>query len=161
MKSTALQNLVKQLQADGVPIDGVGLESHFIVGEVPTTIVENMQAFAALGLEFAITELDIRMELPATVELYEQQKTDFYTVVSACMQVEQRVGVTVWDWTDKVCIPALRAHYSLCHDDLAQQYSWIPSSFPGYGDACPWDANYVRKPALDGIAITFENQSIS
>lgn len=108
MKSTALQNLVKQLQADGVPIDGVGLESHFIVGEVPTTIVENMQAFAALGLEFAITELDIRMELPATVELYEQQKTDFYTVVSACMQVEQRVGVTVWDWTDKMLVRGMR-----------------------------------------------------
>ncbi|OSX66630.1 glycoside hydrolase family 10 protein [Postia placenta MAD-698-R-SB12] len=141
VKSTALQNLVKQLQADGVPIDGVGFESHFIVGEVPTTIVENMQAFAALGLEFAITELDIRMELPATVELYEQQKTDYYTVVSACMQVEQCVGVTVWDWTDK--------------------YSWIPSSFPGYGDACPWDANFVRKPAFDGIAIAFENQSDS
>lgn len=99
-----MQNLIKQLQADDVPIDGVGLESHFIVGEVPTTIVENMQAFAALGLEFAITELDIRMELPATADLYEQQKTDYYTVVSACMQVEQCVGITVWDWTDKVCL---------------------------------------------------------
>ncbi|KAF9807719.1 hypothetical protein IEO21_08102 [Rhodonia placenta] len=146
-KSTAMQNLIKQLQADDVPIDGVGLESHFIVGEVPTTIVENMQAFAALGLEFAITELDIRMELPATADLYEQQKTDYYTVVSACMQVEQCVGITVWDWTDK--------------------YSWIPSTFPGYGDACPWDSNnmlahqnYERKPAFDGIAIALQGQSI-
>lgn len=101
-KSTAMQNLIKQLQADGVPINGVGMESHFIVGEVPTTLVENFQAYADLGLEFAITELDIRMELPATEESYEQQKQDYYTVVNACMQVSACVGVTVWDWTDKV-----------------------------------------------------------
>lgn len=107
VKSTALQNLIKQLQADDVPIDGVGFESHFIVGEVPTTLVENFQAYAALGLEFAITELDIRMELPATAELLEQQKQDYYTVVSACMAVSQCVGVTVWDWTDKVNILSL------------------------------------------------------
>ena len=101
-KSTAMQDLIKQLQADGVPINGVGMESHFIVGEVPTTLVENFQAYADLGLEFAITELDIRMELPATEESYEQQKQDYYTVVNACMEVSACVGVTVWDWTDKV-----------------------------------------------------------
>ncbi|CCM00685.1 uncharacterized protein FIBRA_02724 [Fibroporia radiculosa] len=140
VKSTALQNLIKQLQADDVPIDGVGFESHFIVGEVPTTLVENMQAYAALGLEFAITELDIRMELPETPELLEQQKTDFNTVIHACMSVPQCVGVTVWDWTDK--------------------FSWIPSSFPGYGAACPWSSDYVRKPAFDGIAIGFEGGTI-
>jgi len=140
VKSTALQNLIKQLQADDVPIDGVGFESHFIVGEVPTTLVENFQAYAALGLEFAITELDIRMPLPATAAMLEQQKTDYYTVVSACLAVPQCVGVTVWDWTDK--------------------YSWIPSTFPGYGEACPWDADFVRKPAFDGIAIAFQNQTI-
>ncbi|PCH43498.1 glycoside hydrolase family 10 protein [Wolfiporia cocos MD-104 SS10] len=139
-KSTALQNLIKELQADGVPIDGVGMESHFIVGEVPTTLVENFQAYADLGLEFAITELDIRMELPETAALLEQQKTDFYTVVNACLSVSACKGVTVWDWTDK--------------------YSWIPSTFPGYGAACPWDANFVRKPAFDGIAIAFEGGSI-
>ncbi|KAH9830740.1 endo-1,4-B-xylanase [Rhodofomes roseus] len=139
-KSTAMQNLIKQLQSEGVPIDGVGMESHFIVGEVPTTLVENFQAYEALGLEFAITELDIRMELPATDELYEQQKQDYYTVVDACLQVSVCRGVTVWDWTDK--------------------YSWVPSTFAGYGDACPWDANYTRKPAYDGIAIAFEGQSI-
>ncbi|CCM00688.1 uncharacterized protein FIBRA_02727 [Fibroporia radiculosa] len=139
-KSTAMQNLIKELQANDVPIDGVGLESHFIVGEVPTTLVENMQNFAALGIEFAITELDIRMELPETPELLEQQKSDFYTVVSACLAVPQCVGVTVWDWTDK--------------------YSWIPSSFPGWGAATPWDADFVRKPAFDGIALAFEGQPV-
>lgn len=136
-KSTALLNLIKELQADGVPIDGVGFQSHFIVGEVPTTMVENLAQYAALGLEFAITELDIRMPLPATAEMLEQQKADYNYVVNACLAFSECVGITVWDWTDK--------------------YSWIPSSFPGYGEATPWDANFVRKPAYDGIVTAFQN----
>lgn len=60
-------NLVKQLQADGVPIDGIGIQGHLIVGEVPTTLQANLEQFVALGVEVAITELDIRMTLPSTV----------------------------------------------------------------------------------------------
>ena len=97
-----MQNLVKSLQVDGVPIDGIGMESYFIVGEVTTTHVENFQVFAALGVKIAITELDIRMTLPETAALLEQQKQDFYTVVDACLQVSACKGITVWDWTDKV-----------------------------------------------------------
>ena len=67
-------NLVKSLQAAGVPIDGVGIQGHLIVGEVPSTLIANMQQFTALGIEVAITELDIRMTLPATPALYAQQK---------------------------------------------------------------------------------------
>ena len=88
-----------------MPIDGIGLQSHFIVGEVPTTLVENMREFVALGVEVAITELDIRMTLPETAALLEQQKTDYQTVISACQAVPQCVGITIWDFTDKVRIP--------------------------------------------------------
>jgi endo-1,4-beta-xylanase len=59
-KATAAQeNIVKFLQADGIRIDGVGLQSHFIVGETPSlsTQVENMEAFTALGVEVAVTEV--------------------------------------------------------------------------------------------------------
>ncbi|KAH9830738.1 endo-1,4-B-xylanase [Rhodofomes roseus] len=139
-KATAMQNLVKTLQSDSVPIDGIGMESHFIVGEVPTTLVENFQAFADLGVEFAITELDIRMTLPETADLLEQQKQDYYTVVSACLQVSACKGITVWDWTDK--------------------YSWIPSTFPGQGAATPFDDNYEEKPAFDGIVAALQGQSL-
>lgn len=95
-------NLVQQLQADGVPIDGIGIEGHLIVGEVPTTMVENFNQFTALGVEISINELDIRMTLPETAALLDQQKSDYQTVVSACMQVEKCVGITLWDYTDKV-----------------------------------------------------------
>ncbi|KAI0034220.1 endo-1,4-beta xylanase [Vararia minispora EC-137] len=130
-KATAMQNLVRSLKAAGTPIDGVGLQAHFIVGSVPPTLQTNIQAFIALGVEVAITELDIRMTLPATAALYNQQKTDYNTVISACKVLSGCIGVTIWDFTDK--------------------YSWVPNTFSGQGAACPWDVNFVKKPAYDGI----------
>ncbi|TFK88607.1 glycoside hydrolase family 10 protein [Polyporus arcularius HHB13444] len=134
-KATAMKNLIRSLKSQGVPIDGVGLQSHFIVGQVPTTLVQNMQEFAALGVEVAITELDVRMTLPETAALLAQQKKDFQTVVAACQAVPQCVGITIWDFTDR--------------------FSFVPSTFPGQGAATPWDENLVRKPAFDGIVAGF------
>ncbi len=73
-----------------------------IVGEVPTTMQENIEQFTALGVEVAITELDVRMTLPETDALLAQQKADYQTVVSACNAVENCVGITIWDFTDTV-----------------------------------------------------------
>nr|Q9HEZ1.1 RecName: Full=Endo-1,4-beta-xylanase A; Short=Xylanase A; AltName: Full=1,4-beta-D-xylan xylanohydrolase A; Flags: Precursor [Phanerodontia chrysosporium]AAG44993.1 endo-1,4-B-xylanase A [Phanerodontia chrysosporium]ABZ88797.1 endo-1,4-beta-xylanase A precursor [Phanerodontia chrysosporium]AEK97220.1 XynA [Phanerodontia chrysosporium] len=136
-KATSLLNLVKTLKAASVPLDGIGFQSHFIVGQVPTGLQSQLTTFAAQGVEVAITELDIRMTLPSTPALLAQQKTDYSNVIKACASVEACVGVTVWDWTDK--------------------YSWVPNTFSGQGAACPWDQNFVRKPAYDGIAIGFGN----
>lgn len=130
-KSTAMVNLVKSLQAQKVPIDGIGVQAHMIVGELPTTIQQNLQQFVDLGVEVAITELDVRMTLPATPALLAQQKKDYETVITACKNVKKCVGVTVWDWTDK--------------------FSWVPGTFAGEGAACPWDENLKKKPAYFGI----------
>ncbi len=62
-----------------------------------------MAQITALGLEVAITELDIRMTLPPNDTVLEQQKADYDSAVSACTSVRGCVGVTVWDFTDKVC----------------------------------------------------------
>ncbi|KAH9481249.1 Endo-1,4-beta-xylanase [Psilocybe cubensis] len=130
-KSTAMANLVKQLKAENVPIDGIGVQTHLIVGQVPSTFQQNLQNFANLGVEVAITELDIRMTLPATTALLTQQMKDYQTVIAACKAVSGCVGVTLWDWTDK--------------------FSWVPGTFAGQGAACPWDENFVKKPAYQGI----------
>ncbi|KAJ3553752.1 hypothetical protein NM688_g3450 [Phlebia brevispora] len=135
VKATAMMDLVTSLQSQGIPIDGVGFQCHFIVGEVPEGFQQNLEAFTALGIEVAITELDVRMTLPATDELLEQQKQDYQIVISACAAVPKCVGVTLWDFTDK--------------------FSWVPGTFAGQGAACPWDENFIRKPAFDGIALGF------
>ncbi|KAJ7306880.1 endo-1,4-beta-xylanase A precursor, partial [Mycena albidolilacea] len=138
-KATAMINLVKSLKAAGTPIDGIGIQGHLIVGQVPSkaALIANYQAFTALGVEIAITELDIRMVLPETPALLAQQQTDYNTVVSACKAVAGCVGITIWDYTDK--------------------YSWIPGVFSGQGAALPWDNNLIRKPAYDGIIAGFTN----
>lgn len=103
-KATALKNLVKSLKREGVPIDGVGIQSHLTVGEIPTTLQQNMEEFVALGIEVAITELDMRfLNQPANATGLAQQRADYETVIRACNAVEKCVGVTLWDFTDKVC----------------------------------------------------------
>ena len=111
-------NLVKQLKAAGTPIDGVGFQvrsrtfltksqvtsfkCHFTVGGVPKDFQNVLEQFTALGVEVAITELDIRMKLPETAALQSQQQTDYENVVKACVAVKGCVGVTLWDFSDKV-----------------------------------------------------------
>ncbi|MGW2641324.1 endo-1,4-beta-xylanase [Streptomyces sp. NPDC001348] len=131
-KSNALYNLVKSLKQQGVPIDGVGLQAHLILGQVPSTLQQNIQRFADLGVDVAITELDIRMALPADGTKLAQQAADFKSVVAACVAVTRCVNVTVWGFADSD--------------------SWVPGTFPGYGAATPYDDNYSPKPAYHAIA---------
>lgn len=90
-----------------------------IVGSTPSTAdqVANMKAFTNLGVEFAITELDIRANNPDANQYQQQQANDYSNTIKACNQVEKCVGVTIWDYTDK--------------------YSWVPGVFPGTGGALP------------------------
>ncbi len=94
-KSTALYNLVKSLKARGVPIDGVGLQAHIILGQVPSTLQQNIQRFADLGVDVAVTELDILYVLSDSAKLT-QQAADYKAVFDACVAVSRRDGVTVW-----------------------------------------------------------------
>lgn len=138
-KSTAAQNLVKDLKNRGIQIDGIGLESHFIAGSTPSKAAQqsNMEAFTALDVDVVITELDVRLNLPPTVASESQQVVDYYNSVAACVAVSRCVGIVVWDFDDT--------------------YSWIPGTFAGqgYGDIMlqPGGANtpLVRKAAYDGI----------
>ena len=42
------------------------------------------------------------MTLPATDALLAQQKTDYMNVIAACNAVKGCIGITIWDYTDKV-----------------------------------------------------------
>lgn len=130
-KSNAMYSLVQSLKSQGVPIDGVGFESHFILGQVPSTMEANMQRFAALGVDVAVTELDDRILLPATSANLQQQASDYATVVNDCLAVSRCVGVTQWG--------------------VGDADSWIPGTFSGYGAATMYDQNYQPKPAYNAV----------
>src|SRR3546814_186754 len=54
--------LIKKLRAAGVRIDGVGIQGHWHTGKLQLQdIEESIVEFAALGLEVAITELDLEV----------------------------------------------------------------------------------------------------
>ncbi|AEW99799.1 endo-1,4-beta-xylanase [Streptantibioticus cattleyicolor] len=132
-KSDALYRLAQSLLSQGVPLGGIGFESHFVLGQIPADMRANMERFANLGLDVAVTELDDRVQLPASGSALQQQSTDFGAVVRDCLAVTRCVGVSQWGVDD--------AH------------SWIPGAFPGYGAATMYDGNDQPKPAY-GAALS-------
>ncbi|KAG8736697.1 hypothetical protein FRC10_009042 [Ceratobasidium sp. 414] len=131
-KSDGLYALAKSLVAQGVPLNGIGFQAHLVVNSFSRTFQANFERFAALGLDVAYTELDIRMTLPATDALLASQAENYSYVVKACLAVSRCVGITTWDTSD--------------------DHSWIPGVFPGQGAALLFDANKKPKPAYYAVA---------
>lgn len=131
-KSDGMFALVQSLLSQGVPIDGVGFQAHLAIQfGFPNQMQQNLQRFANLGLDVAITELDVRMQLPSDATKLATQATYYRNVMNACLAVTRCVGVTTWGYTDK--------------------YSWVPSTFPGEGAALLVDANFAVKPAYTAV----------
>jgi len=134
-KMEALYDLVASLKRDGVPIDGVGLQCHLVSGAAPGDLPDVMRRFASLGVDVAVTELDLRIRSPATERDLQTQAADYARVVSACRMTKRCVGATAWGITDG--------------------HSWIPGFFQGYGAALPFDEGYRPKPAVAAILKAF------
>ncbi|CZR67048.1 related to endo-1,4-beta-xylanase [Phialocephala subalpina] len=136
---SARKNIIKFLQDDNIRIDGIGLQSHFTVGRSPSLDdqISNMRLFADLGLEIAITELDVRVPDPPNSTGLEMQSKVYEESVGACVQVDECVGVTVWDFYDP--------------------FSWVPDTFPGMGSATLYFANFTKHPAYQGIVNALVN----
>ncbi|WP_304592158.1 endo-1,4-beta-xylanase [Nocardiopsis sp. L17-MgMaSL7] len=130
-KADALYELASDLLDQGVPLHGIGFQGHFVHGNVPEDLAENMRRFADLGLDVEISELDVRIPEPASDEHLSAQADEYRHVLESCLAVSRCVGVTVWGVSD--------AH------------SWIPEWFPGYTAALPFDDDHAPKPALAGM----------
>ncbi|MDT7781950.1 MAG: endo,4-beta-xylanase [Pseudonocardiales bacterium] len=127
-KSTGLYNLVRTLKQQGVPIDGIGIQTHLATKYgFPASFRQNMERFAALGLDIAITEADVRIPLPADSGKLSTQASYFRQIWDACHAVSRCVEFTTWGFTDR--------------------HSWVPGTFPGEGAACLFDSNLRPKPA--------------
>jgi endo-1,4-beta-xylanase len=131
-KFDALYALIASLKRSGAPIDGIGLQSHFVGGRVPPDMQAIMAKFATLGVDVAVTELDVRLEFPPDAAALSRQADDYRAVVAACVAVPRCVGVTTWGISDN--------------------HSWIPSFFSGYGAGLMFDERGEPKPAY-GAAI--------
>ena len=74
-KTQAVYNMVRDFKARGVPIDCVGLQSHFNPqSPVPSNYQTTISSFAALGVDVQITELDIEGSGSAQAENYRTRR---------------------------------------------------------------------------------------
>lgn len=129
-KSDSVYALLQRLLDQGVPVDGIGFQGHFVVGSLPSRadLTANFQRFADLGLAVHVTELDVRIPLPASNADLQQQAADFGRVVEACLAVAACDAVVTWG--------------------LGDADSWIPGTFEGYGAALLFDHDYAPKASF-------------
>ncbi|GGY56047.1 non-reducing end alpha-L-arabinofuranosidase family hydrolase [Streptomyces tanashiensis] len=89
-KTQGVYRMVKDFKSRGVPIDCVGLQSHFGAGGPPASFKTTLANFAALGVDVQITELDIAQASPI----------HYADAVKACLSVARCTGITVWGVRD-------------------------------------------------------------
>jgi endo-1,4-beta-xylanase len=131
-KSDAVYDLVKTLRRQGVPIGGVGVQAHLSTQYgFPDGYRANLARFAALGVDVAITEADVRIPTPPDAAKLDTQASYFGQLWDGCHAVRRCVEFTTWGFTDR--------------------HSWVPDVFPGEGAACLFDADLRPKPAYTRI----------
>lgn len=129
-KSDAYYALAKDLLAQRVPVHGFGAQGHYGVQygfHSASEVAANLGRFEALGLETAITEVDVRMIMPTDNVKLQAQAQGYSVLLQGCLLAKRCNSFTVWGYTDK--------------------YSWVPGFFDGEGAANLLDENFGAKPA--------------
>lgn len=127
----ALLALVKRLQSRGVPIDGIGFESH-VYGDGDysdaATLRAHMRALAALGLKVRISEIDV------TGDDGKEQINQYVLALDACLRASNCTGYSTWGVSD--------AYGSTTRSD---RYPLV------YGTSLLFDKDFKPKPAYAAL----------
>ena len=123
-KAQELHDVVADLVARHVPIDGIGLEMHETFAAPPAgAITDIVKSYHALGLAVAITEMDVHLSpLPNNGE-YEAQAAIYQKVIEEALAAGIR-DISFWGFTDK------------------HTFTWVPGAKPHI-----FDENYAPKAA--------------
>jgi len=90
-KTQGVYNMIKDFKSRGVPIDCVGLQTHFTGGSsLPSNFQTTLSNFAALGVDVALTEVDVT----------NASTSQYAGLTQACVNVARCVGITVWGVRD-------------------------------------------------------------
>ena len=99
----AFLELLERLKERGVPVHGVGLQTHHInnIHDVEA-LKRYLRAIGEMGYKTEITELDIRLLLfKKTKDPYQAQGEQYYQIAKACMEEPSCQGLTIWGITDR------------------------------------------------------------
>lgn len=110
-KRDRIYNLVKKLLDEGVPVNAIGLQGHWSIGE-PTeqNLRDAINKFASLGVELHITELDVSIyeSRADTVGMgftpeREQKQIDLYKMAFNVFRENKKdiTSITFWNLSDR------------------------------------------------------------
>ena len=98
-KSDAMYELLKRELDAGTPIDGVGFQMHLRSGfEDFASVERNFDRFADLGLQIYITEFDVALDPPDTLE---QQAVIYERSLEICLVRPACKAMQAWGMTDR------------------------------------------------------------
>ncbi|WP_433534347.1 endo-1,4-beta-xylanase [Micromonospora sp. CA-249363] len=90
-KTQGVYNMIRDFKARGVPVDCVGLQTHFTGGSsLPGNFQQTLSSFAALDVDVALTEADVT----------NASTSQYQGLTQACMNVPRCVGITTWGIRD-------------------------------------------------------------
>jgi endo-1,4-beta-xylanase len=138
-KSDAIYAMVKDFKARGVPIDGVGLQTHIYDLNLKqiSTLAANIRRFAALGVQVHITEMDVRLPLDADGHVLNKadlatQAEIYRRVAQTCLAQPACTAFQTWGFTDK--------------------YTWLYNYTKGkQGAPLLFDENYAPKASYYAV----------
>ncbi|MEU4215765.1 endo-1,4-beta-xylanase [Actinoplanes sp. NPDC026623] len=90
-KTQGVYNMIRDFKSRGVPVDCVGLQTHFTGGSsLPGNFQQTLSSFAALGVDVALTEADVT----------NASTSQYAGLTQACVSVPRCVGITTWGVRD-------------------------------------------------------------
>lgn len=151
-KSNTVFSLVSKLKSRGIPVNAVGMQCHWHLGQAGTTsngawdaqeVVQNMARIAALGLDISITELDIRITTPSDSTKLAAQSQAYQTILGICLAQPRCKNFFVWGVRD--------------------DGSWIPGKYTGFTAPLLFSGSgttYTPKPAYYGLIATLQSTAV-
>ena len=111
-KTDAVLRWVTEQKAAGVPIDGVGFQSHLTCNcpgcNDTATIAATMQRYVKAGFKVWVTELDVQMAEGCTEE---DQAAVYSAVLGACLSLKEHCdSFMVWGFTVRALTMAQANH---------------------------------------------------
>lgn len=143
-KGDGFYSLAKELKERGVPIDGVGFQTHigFLSANDPTEVAENMKRLNEAGLEVVITEMDVPINTKQFTGSFanklEQQADIYRYFLNICLEAPNCNTLNMWGFTDR--------------------YTWLKSFLGTVKAPLIFDEDYQPKPAYHAMLEEFQSR---
>lgn len=129
VKRQKIIKMIRNLQAKGIPVHGIGLQGHWAVSEpAKDQLDQTLKDFSALGLALHVTELDISVYTKEH-NARERKASDYDTVFTATKEAKQ---IEVY----KICFELFKKYRknisSVTFWNISDRSSWL-DNFPVRG----------------------------